>query len=56
MKKFLLYTLKWQMGSPVMALCLWLLPLDGWLKVIIGNIIGACLFYKVDCWIFRKEG
>jgi hypothetical protein len=56
MKKFLIYAIKWQGGTPIMALCLWVLPLDGWLKVIVGNIIGAIIFFPIDSWIFRKKG
>lgn len=54
-KKYLLYCLKWQGGTPIMALVIWLLPIQNiWIKTIIANIIGAIIFYPIDQWIFRK--
>lgn len=56
LKKYLLYGIKWQGGSPIMALVIILLPIDNvWIKTIIANIIGAFIFYPVDNWIFNKN-
>ncbi len=57
MKKFLLYVLKWEMGTPVIAIILKLLPIDNiWIKTIIANIIGAIIFFPIDNMIFGMKG
>lgn len=56
MKKFFLYLTRWQLSSPLLAFCLWLM--GGWnvvVATITANLIGGCLFFFVDKWIFRKE-
>lgn len=55
-KKYLLYGLKWQGGTPIMALVVWLLPINNLIiKTIIANIIGAIIFYPIDNWIFGRD-
>jgi hypothetical protein len=55
-KKFLLYALKWQGGTPIMALVILLLPINNLvIKTIIANIIGAIIFYPIDNWIFGQK-
>ncbi len=55
-KKYLLYGVKWQGGTPVIALVLLLLPISNvWIKTIIANIIGAFIFYPIDQWIFKQK-
>lgn len=59
LKKYLIYLLKWEAGTPVIALVLWLMPIDNiWIKTIIANAIGAIIFYPIDQWIFslNKKG
>jgi len=57
MKKFLLYVLKWEMGTPVIAITLKLLSIDNiWIKTIIANIIGAIIFFPIDNMIFEMKG
>ena len=56
MKKFILYLIRWQLSSPLLAFCLWLM--GGWnviVATIVANLGGGCLFFFVDKWIFRKE-
>lgn len=56
MKRFILYLIRWQLSSPVLALCLWILKdCDTIVATIIANFIGGCLFYFVDKKIFKKE-
>ncbi len=56
LKKYLLYGIKWQGGTPVIALVLLLLPISNvWIKTIIANIIGAFIFYPIDQWIFKQK-
>ena len=55
MTKFTLYLLRWQMSSPILYACLSLLPVNDKLSAtIMANLIGGCLFFFVDKWIFRK--
>lgn len=56
MKRFLLYLLRWQLSSPILALCLlWLDPLGTVWATVIANLIGGCIFYFVDKLIFKEK-
>lgn len=56
MKRFLLYCLRWQLSSPLLAVCLlWLEPIGTIWATIIANLIGAIIFFGVDYWVFRRE-
>ena len=56
MKRFLLYLLRWQLSSPILALCLvWLEPVGTVWATIIANLIGGCIFFFVDKWIFKEK-
>lgn len=54
MKKYLLYLIRWQMSTPILALVLYLLNFNEIIETIIANLIGGLIFYWVDKWIFRK--
>lgn len=54
MKQFILYLIRWQCSSPVLALCLYYLKLGTILNTIIANLIGGFIFYWVDKKIFSK--
>jgi hypothetical protein len=54
MKKFTIYALRWETSTPVIALCLWLLPFNTLVNTVIANFIGAVIFFKVDALIFNK--
>ena len=53
MKRFILYLIRWQLSSPILALCLMLLPFDTIINTIIANLIGGIIFYFVDKRIFK---
>lgn len=56
MKRFIIYALRWQLSSPILAATLYFLnPLGFVAATIIANIIGACVFFYVDESIFNKE-
>ena len=56
MKRFLLYLIRWQLSSPVLAMCLfWLEPMGTIWATVIANLIGGCLFFWVDKVIFKEE-
>lgn len=53
MKRFIAYLIRWQLSSPILALCMWLLEdYDIIFATIIANLIGGCVFYLVDKKIF----
>lgn len=52
--KFLLYLIRWQLSTPVLALAMVAFDYFGtWLSTVLANLIGGCLFYFVDKFIFR---
>ena len=54
-KKFLLYLVRWQCSTPVLALCLYILPFKTIINTILANLIGGCIFFWIDKRIFKKE-
>ena len=55
MKKFILYLIRWQLSSPILYICLQKLQLGNFWNTIIANLIGGCIFFWVDKYIFNKE-
>lgn len=56
MMRFVAYLIRWQLSTPVLALCMWLMGgLDIILATVIANLIGGCIFYFVDKRIFGGE-
>lgn len=54
--RFLLYLLRWQLSTPVLYICLWLLAdVNGWIATITANLVGGTIFYFVDRQIFRRR-
>lgn len=54
--KFLLYLGRWQLSSPLLALCLiWLEPVGAVWATIIANLIGGIIFFWVDNLIFKEK-
>ena len=55
-RRFLLYAARWQLSSPILALCLAGLGDLGivW-ATIIANFVGACVFYFIDKRIFKEN-
>ena len=54
MKRFLLYILRWQLSTPILALVTgWLAWMGYWYAAAVANLIGACIFFWVDRWIFK---
>jgi len=57
MKRYLIYHLRWQISAWVMLPIMSILEKKGlplWINLMIGQAFGACIFYFVDKWIFRK--
>ena len=55
MKKFILYLIRWQLSSPILALCLVILPFSAIVNTIIANLIGGIIFYFIDKRIFKED-
>ena len=56
-KQYLLYLLRWQLSTPILALSIFILTVymnELWATVI-ANLIGGLIFFWVDRLIF-KEG
>ena len=53
MKRFILYLIRWQLSTPILALCLSVLRFDTLTNTIIANLIGGVIFYFVDKKIFK---
>ena len=57
MKKFLLYMLRWQLSTPILAVVLYLvIDTCGELwSTIIANVVGGLLFFPLDKLIFKQR-
>lgn len=56
MKRFILYLIRWQMSTPILAVCCAEFNYLGViLSTIIANLIGGILFFGVDFYIFVKK-
>lgn len=57
LKKLALYLARWQLSTPVLALCLFLLTayFNEIGATIIANLIGGLIFFWVDEKIFSKR-
>ena len=53
--RFILYLIRWQLSTPILALCLSNLNYGTLWNTVIANLIGGAIFYWVDKVIFRKE-
>ena len=51
-KRFLLYLLRWQLSTPILALCLCWLPFNTIINTIVANLIGGIIFFFIDKKIF----
>lgn len=57
LKRLLLYLGRWQLSTPILALCLFLLTayFNEMGATIIANLIGGLIFFWVDEAIFSKR-
>lgn len=54
MKKLILYLIRWQLSTPILAICLiWLSDIGEVQATIIANLIGGLVFFWVDKKIFN---
>lgn len=54
-RKYSLYLIRWQLSTPILAVCIVLFAQYGatW-STVLANFIGGLIFFWVDRWIFRK--
>ena len=52
MKRFILYLVRWQLSTPI----LWLVTaaLVGFWGTVVANLIGGCIFFWIDRFIFTS--
>ena len=59
MVKFLMYLGRWQASSVVLAPVLMLMTdtsiNDSIWATVVANVIGGCVFFWVDRWIFKEK-
>ena len=57
MKKLLLYLLRWQLSTPILAVVVSMTinNMNSFYSTMIANLIGGLLFYNVDKFIFKKH-
>ena len=54
-KKYIFYHFRWQTSGFVIAPVIYLLDGNPILAAIIGNFIGACLYWFLDKWLFSHK-
>jgi len=58
-KRFLIYSLRWQLGGIIIAPILWFLLEYMEMRYIIAmvsmQLIGAVIFYPIDMWIAKRK-
>jgi len=57
LRKYILYLVRWQLSTPILALCVVTFAALGatWATVL-ANSIGGLIFFWVDRWIFNRTG
>ena len=56
LRKYFFYLIRWQLSTPILAICLiWLSSLGEIWSTIIANFIGALVFFWIDKLIFKEK-
>lgn len=56
LRKYFFYLIRWQLSTPILAICLiWLSSLGEIWSTIIANLIGGLIFFWVDKVIFKEK-
>ena len=56
-RQFIIYVIRWIISGFVMLPFMLLFEYLGItlsVNIILGQLIGACIFYKIDSWIFKS--
>ena len=54
-QRFILYLIRWQLSTPILAICLNIFNFNTIVNTIIANLIGGAIFFWVDKFIFNKD-
>mgnify|MGYP000844245066 CR=1 FL=1 len=55
-KRFIIYLFRWQLSTPILAVITgYLAWLGYWPAAAISNLVGGCIFFWVDRWIFKPD-
>ena len=55
-KRFAVYALRWQLSTPILALCIvGFASLGSFWATVIANAIGAVMFWWFDRYLFKKK-
>ncbi len=54
-KRYLLYLLRWQLSTPILAICLMYLSFGVTWNTVIANLVGGLIFFWVDRFIFTSQ-
>ena len=55
-KKYLLYMIRWQLSTPILAVALiWFSTMSKLMATVIANFIGGLIFFWVDMFIFTSR-
>ncbi len=55
-KRYLFYLARWQLSTPILAVCIYLFQFGGTAAAtILANLIGGLLFFWVDRYIFKSD-
>jgi len=54
-KRYLLYLVRWQLSTPILAVCVWWLvgTVGATVATVVANLVGGLIFFWIDRWIFR---
>jgi hypothetical protein len=55
MVRYLLYLLRWQLSTPILAVVIWMVHLPTLWQTVVANLIGGLIFFWVDRFIFRSR-
>jgi len=53
-KRFFLYLFRWQLSTPILWGVLCLVGAGVW-GTVVANLVGGCLFYFIDRYIFTTN-
>jgi len=54
-KRYLLYLTRWQLSTPILAVCLMYLHFGVTWNTVIANLVGGLIFFWVDKFIFTSK-
>ena len=54
LKKYLLYLIRWQLSTPILALCISYFTFSVTTETILANLLGGLIFFWVDKYIFKS--